>query len=568
MAQKRAEDKLSTNQDRFFSPVDDRLICLMRLILAFSALVIIYIDPSEPDRLVFVTYGALLFYNLYSVLLYVLALRSMTLPRSRLVHWIDVGCYLLLVSLSSGTSSTFFFFFFFAVLVASFRWGYREGLLVTIVSAILFTILGYATAISAPRFELNRFMLRPVYLLVLGYLMAYWGGAEIQLKKRLGLLKDVNTFSNPRFGIAQTIVTLMKRVLAFYEAREALLILVNPAAASEVQLTRVRSAAQGEEVERTSMPLELARQFFIAEETLAIIYKGRSRFWEQKERDYFASDVITGERSGRGKDEGSTVATLLDAESFITLPLIHRGRNVGRLFLTGDCGSFGESDIEFLQQVVELVMPVLSNIRLLDRLASNAAEHERQKIARDLHDSVIQPYIGLQYKLAAIRNKVHSGADDITSELDQLFETTVSEITGLRHYVHELKDAEMTRDHLVSAIRRYTEQFQENYGIDVDIICRGELEITDRLAAELIQMVHEGLRNIWKHTQATHCVVKLDLIDNSLVLCIANDNTPTETEFVSFRPRSIAERAESLGGSASVERDDKNQTVIRVQIPL
>src|SRR4030095_15290804 len=99
--------------------------------------------------------------------------------------------YLLLVSLSSGTSSIFFFFFFFSIIVASFLWGFIEGLSVTIVAAVLCAAIGFAAAPSGTAFELNRLLLRPIYLVVLGYMIAYWGGFEIQLKRRLALLKEV-----------------------------------------------------------------------------------------------------------------------------------------------------------------------------------------------------------------------------------------------------------------------------------------------------------------------------------------------------------------------------------------
>jgi signal transduction histidine kinase len=541
----------------------------MRLILACSALAIISIDPSEPDRLVYVTYSALVCYVAYSAVIYLLALRAPLPQRSRLIHWVDVGCYLLLVSLSSGTSSIFFFFFFYAVLVASFRWGFREGLLVTIVSAILFTIIGYATAPTGRNFELNRFLLRPIYLVGLGYLMACWGGAEIELKRRLALLKEVNTLSNPRFGIAQTIVTIMKRVRAFYEAGTAVLILGGSADAQEFRLTRVEDTKQGEEVESDAVPPALARQFLVLPDTLAAVYHTGQRFWRMRETSScYALDVLTGERLTEGNEDCASLAVLLDAKSFMTLPLIYRGRGLGRLFLTRRRSRFDQSDVEFLQQIVEQIMPVLSNVRLLDQLASKAAEHERQKIARDLHDSVIQPYIGLQYKLAAIRNKLRSGETDITGDLEQLFDTTMSEITGLRRYVRELKDAVTGRDEMVAALERYTEQFQENYGIDVEVVCQTDLQITDRLAAELIQMVHEGLRNAWKHTEATRCVVKLDSVGGNLILYLENNNAPPETESDSFRPRSLAERAESLGGRLSVEHKNMNRTVIRIRIPL
>jgi signal transduction histidine kinase len=541
----------------------------MRLILACSALAIIFIDPSEPDRLVSITYTALCCYVAYSGILYLLALRSKALRLRRASHWIDVACYTLLVSLSSGTSSIFFFFFFYAVLTASFRWGYQEGLLVTIVSTILFTAIGYASAPAGKSFEVNRFLLRPIYLLVLGYLMAYWGGAELELKRRLALLKEVNTLSNPRFGVAQTIISIMKRVRSFYAADAALLLLKAQGEAGEFQLIRVADSDGGEEVERETVPRELARRFLTLKETVAAYYNGRRSFILPSQSGYFAKDVVSGERIVDGSDACETLRALFEAKSFVTLPLIYRGRHRGRFFLTTRYRTFDDSDIEFLQQVVEHVMPVLSNVRLLDQLASKAAENERQKIARDLHDSVIQPYIGLQYKLAAIRNKLRSrDGGDVTQDLEQLFETTVSEITGLRHYVRELRDSATAGEHLLAALRRYTEQFRENYGIEVEVICQPDLLITDRLAAELIQMVHEGLINAWKHTEATRCTVRLDSSDGNLVLCIENNNAHSVEAREPFKPRSLSERTASLGGHLSIEQSGAGHTIICVRIPL
>src|SRR6266498_3609250 len=134
--------------------VDDRIIAVMRFALALSALLITIIDPSEPDRLVAVTYTALSLYTIYSAVLFIVVQRYASLQSSigKWAHWADVACYVVFIALSSGTSSIFFFFFFFAILVASFRWGFRSGLRVVVVSALLFTTVGYATAPKGPDF--------------------------------------------------------------------------------------------------------------------------------------------------------------------------------------------------------------------------------------------------------------------------------------------------------------------------------------------------------------------------------------------------------------------------------
>jgi hypothetical protein len=124
--------------------VDERMVGAMRLLLALSALLVIYIDPSEPDRFVTVTYATLALYSLYSGLLFYGASTGRSVLPFGEAHWVDVCWYLVLIALSSGTNSVFFFFFFFAILTAAFRKGFVEGLRVTAVSVFLFTVIGFA----------------------------------------------------------------------------------------------------------------------------------------------------------------------------------------------------------------------------------------------------------------------------------------------------------------------------------------------------------------------------------------------------------------------------------------
>ena len=556
--------------------VDDRMICLVRLVLAATALLVIYVDPSEADRVVRVTDAALVLYVLYSAALYAASLRTGHQPGARRAHWIDVACYLALVSLSGGTGSVFFFLFFFPVLVTSFSRGFAPGLRVAVASAVLFTVVGLATARRGAAFDLNRLLLRPVYLLALGYMTAYWGGAEIQLRRRLALLKEVNALANPRFGVGHAAVAIMRRVRDFYAADACLLLLLRGAGREDdaFQLIRVtRPDADGggaeDEVERERVPPELAAQFLTLPETLAVAFSVRTWPWQPAGARYFAHDLATDARSDEGRRESGALAALLDSEVFASVPLLHRGRAVGRLFIAGRRGAFEPSDLDFVRQIVEHVMPVLENVRLLEQLATRAAEAERQRIARDLHDSVIQPYIGLQYKLAALRGRLDGGAsgEEISEDIRRLFDVTVSEIAGLRRFVTGLKGGAGAGD-LEAAVLRYTEQFQENYGIDVRVSFRGEARVPERLAAEVIQMVHEGLRNVWKHTRAARSAVALDASADRLLLSIENDNARGEEGIADFTPRSITERAEALGGRATVACDGRGRTVVLVRVPL
>jgi signal transduction histidine kinase len=544
--------------------LDDRLVNFTRFLLALSALIIIYVDPSEPDRLVKITYATLALYTVYSALVYILSVKDASPFRGVPLYWVDVAWYLVLISLSSGTNSLFFFFFFFVILVASFSSGYNAGLRVTIVSAVLFVTIGYYT--TPTPVEPNRFLLRAVYLASIGYLTAYWGGSETTHKRRLALLKNVSRSSNPRFGVDQTIGSIMRKLREFYDADACLVI--NPDSVSNTHcLRRVdrRHAESGNRAE--SVGTEAARLLAWPSEW-AVTWNGRSgRRWFNKT----GCSVYNFSSGERVKDVDcetyASIADLIASDSFITIPIYQRNTFTARLYLTSNSRSFNYSDVDFLRQVMDHVMPLIDNIQLVDRLASQASEYERQRISRDIHDSAIQPYIGLKLGLEALRRQV-SNDDPVASGLAELVDKTDSVIKDLRTFVGDLKDPNSGEriDLLTSSVERHAKQLGEFYGIEVDVKIAAKANMNDRLAAEIFQIVREGLSNIKRHTNSAEARIRLTSLNGDIVLDIENDSSAGESQST-FTPRSITERAVALGGRVSVNASAGGCTTVSVMIP-
>jgi signal transduction histidine kinase len=544
--------------------VDERLVNVTRFILAVSALIIIYVDPSEPDRLVNITYTTLALYSVYSAVIYFLFHRQPSRFRSIPLYWIDVAWYVVLISLSSGTNSLFFFFFFFSILVASFRSGYKAGLKVTIVSAVLFMTIGYLT--TPTPIEPNRFILRSVYLASIGYLMAYWGGAETTHKRRLALLRDVSRLSNPRFGVDQTINSIMRKLRDFYDADTCLFITTGSVANTHI-LRRVdrRNSESANRVESVGAEAE---QLLAWKPEWAITWHDDSRKRWFSETSCSIYDFSSGERIKDTEETYTWIADLLDTASFITIPVYQRHTFMGRLYLTSKGRHFNYSDIEFLRQVIDHVMPMIDNIQLVDRLASQASEYERQRISRDIHDSAIQPYIGLKLGLDALRRKV-SNDDPVASGLAELAERTNAVIKDLRTYVGGLRGPGASeRAHvLASSVERHAKQIGEFYGIQVDIEAATDMNMNDRFAAELFQIVREGLSNIKRHSDSTWARISMTSREGEMVLDIENESSGAE-HHNGFIPRSITERALALGGRVSVNVDIAGRTIVSVIIPM
>ena len=208
--------------------IDLRLVSITRAMLALSALLVILIDPIEGQPYTSLAYATLILYSFYSAVLLFLSVRQTQLLPVRYLHWFDLGWFLLLIAFTRGSSSIFFNYFFFAILVASFGWGYLSGLRVTLTCAFLFVVVAFLTATAGMTTELNRFLLRTIELLILGFLIARWGGFKINLRNRLQLLKEVTVLSNARFGIDRTISSILESLRTFFEADACLLLLPAP----------------------------------------------------------------------------------------------------------------------------------------------------------------------------------------------------------------------------------------------------------------------------------------------------------------------------------------------------
>jgi len=233
----------------------ERLRSGLRVALALSGLLVYLGDTSEhPARRPYAI-AVLLAYLAYAVALYTIGTRRGRYAASGRAAWIDLGWVTLLVAVSEGTSSIFFPLYLFPILHASFGSGFRSGIAVVVGAVASFAIVGAATAPRIPTLALNEFVTRPLYLLLLGYVIAVWGEHEVISRARLALMRDVTSLSNPRFGIDRTLGRFLEAVRAFYDA-DACRLVVAPMDGPAWMRTAARGAAPGDP---GSVPPELAR---------------------------------------------------------------------------------------------------------------------------------------------------------------------------------------------------------------------------------------------------------------------------------------------------------------------
>jgi signal transduction histidine kinase len=549
----------------------ERLRSALRVALALSGLLIYLGDPSEhPTRRPFAI-AVLLVYLGYAVVLYAVgARRGRYVPAIR-AAWIDLAWVTLLVAVSEGTSSIFFPLYLFPILHASFGNGFRAGIAVALGAVASFAIVGAATAPRGPELELNAFVTRPLYLFILGYVIAAWGDHEVLSRARLALLRDVTSLSNPRFGIDRTVGRFLEAVRQFYDA-DACRLVVEPQEGMRWMRTAPRGAAgPGEAV---GVPPELAKVLLPDLPGLALRVHAR-RGWSGASQEP-EIELETGTAAPRAgapaapdRELAAALAGALDAGALLSVPFRYHATAVGRLHVSrGRARPFDRGEMGFVRHLLDQVVPVLENIRLVDRLASDAAEEERRRIARDLHDSVIQPYLGLRLGLSAAQKAISAGRiEEGSSHVARLVDLADGEIQTLRGYVRGLREGAPGAGGglLDEGVRRFCSRFSDATGIRVHVTTEGAGVPNDRLAAEVFQMVAEALSNVRRHTSAEGAAVRIRSSESRLDVTVTNDAPPGEPEFF---PRSLGERAAALGGSVRVERAEAGKTAVHIEIPL
>jgi signal transduction histidine kinase len=526
----------------------------MRLLLALSMLLTLYVGPVN---VVVGPWATLIFvaYALHSLTLLCVARSRAGFWHGPVIYWVDIGWYGLMVWASGGMPSPFFSLFFFAILTASFRHGFDTGARLTLGSA---AVVVAAVLAAHGRDQLHMLLLRATFVLALGYMIAFWGGLAVDQRRRLALLRDVSRLSNPRFGVQHTRDSLMAKLLRFYGGTSCVLLMQD--SQGQWMLSTVHHPASGRPVSRTQADVAALQPMLAPGPDATLLYRAPLLPGGMR-----ASVLLPGARNWRetAPSEGASIADLLDTASFISAPLpLLKG--AGRIFITAS-GRLRRADATFLHHVVQQAFPVIETIELLDRLASSAAFRERQTIARDLHDSTIQPYIGLRHAVAAIRKQ--AGDDNVVSgDLDRLLAMSGDVIGDMRQFARRFRNGRQEEPELLLALRRQLAQVRAFYDVNVTLEAPGTPLIHDRMAAEVFQIVTEGVSNICKHTRARSASVCLADADGELAIDIVNPAEEPSVPAAAFLPKSIAERVRALGGTLNVDTDCA-QTRLHIRLP-
>ena len=536
----------------------ERLIAAGRVVLAASSLLAIRLDPTKPAKYAEFAYELMAIYVLYSALLAALIWR-MPVPHGVLAlatHVLDLALFSLFLILTEGPSSPFFLYFIFSVLCATLRWQWQGALWTGLTALGMYAALGIyaAEVLDEPGFELNRVVIRTVYLGVVAVLVGYLGSHEARTRGEISRLAawrhalptDARELVRTLLADTAALLRAPRLVLAWEEPEEPWLNL-GVWACGEFECAREPPAKFVPLVAET-----LAEASFFCPDARrpegTVVRTPSSEFlrWE-------------------GEPVGAELRSRFDVRGVLSLPV--RGEIVeGRLFVL-DRPEATSDDLLLAEIAVRQATDRMDLFYLLDRLKHSAAAEERMRLARDLHDGLLQSLAVMALRVQTARRLLAEDRRAAQATLEEVQDQLVDDQRSLRIFVHDLKLAAVTppeaTDRLAHALGELAARIERHWGLHVQLtVERLEPWIAETLGRELYHMVHEAVVNAARHAGA--CTVRIRVVGCERRVRITVADNGRGFPFVGhynhaalgrsrLGPASLKGRITSLGGTLAID---------------
>ena len=562
---------------------DERILAAARAVLAISSLVALYFDPAEPSRYIPLAYGLLVLYSVYSCGLSVL-LRFRTVVSAQFslsVHAADVVWPAAITLVTNGPNSPFFLYFIFALLAAAFRWGMREALLTAamatgtlMVEAIGLTYGPLAGLIGA-QVNANGLIMGAVYLAIFGFLIGYLAESEKQRRAEALSISRLSAMARVDAGLKGTLQAVLPELLKLFRGR-TLLLLTSETETNRAYLWRTEALYKTSETVFTSRQLdpgEAQGYFFpLPGDGQGAVWRGDTRISTilidgsgariQQAKCYLPKGFPTQRRFNRLLMNTLSVSPAVSARLFVLDPKI---------------GWNSETPLRLLRNLVNQVAPAVYNVYLLRRLRSRATAVERARVARDLHDGVVQSLHAIGFRLYALRTQATIGALERQRELLDIQQLVQDEAANVRTLIQQLKPLDFDPRHLVDFLAGMGERYRSDTGIAAKFVCDlRDTAFPPHICREVAGIVQEALVNVARHSGATNVLVRLGSQKGYWILTVDDDGrgfefcgrfSHSELEHAHQGPLIIQERVRAIGGELSIDTRPGRGARLEIKIP-
>src|SRR5215216_5492958 len=259
-------------------------------------------------------------------------------------------------------------------------------------------------------------------------------------------------------------------------------------------------------------------------------------------------------------------------DTLYIVPLISRGRALGtiNLYYLPEQEP-GEDEKVFLGAVADQTAVAVENVRLFAGVRDKAALEERQRLARELHDSVSQALYGITLGTKTARTLLDKNPDRVADPLDYVLSLAEAGQAEMRALIFELRPESLKKEGLVAALEKQADALKARHGIDVVATLCNEPEAPLEVKEAVYRIAQEALHNIVKHARAGNVEIKMQCTPEQITLEIIDNGVGFEArgDFPGHLGlRSMRERALHLGGVLEVVSSPGKGTRICAQVPI
>jgi len=257
--------------------------------------------------------------------------------------------------------------------------------------------------------------------------------------------------------------------------------------------------------------------------------------------------------------------------TFLGVPVWVGDRVFGNLYLTEKEGGFTEEDETLVEFLAVTAGSAVSTLRLQERLRRAALLEERERIARDLHDSIIQDLFAVGLSIQAQVNRIDPVQDELRRRLDEAVEKLDETIGALRRFIFDLRPPVWARLSLRQELADLVGQLSGPYQarVALDVSCPSDL-VAPHLGDELLAVVKEALSNALRHSGARDIDVRVDGSPARVMVSVTDDGAgfdPTRARR-GMGLANMAGRVEAAGGSFTLDTAPGKGTVVRASFPV
>jgi PAS domain S-box-containing protein len=258
-------------------------------------------------------------------------------------------------------------------------------------------------------------------------------------------------------------------------------------------------------------------------------------------------------------------------DTLVCIPLIYRGESLGAFTVYCPPGPPpGEGEIAFYSAIADQAAVAVENARLLVAAQEKAALEERQRLARELHDSVSQGLYGITLGAQAARAFMESDQALARESLDYVLSLARATHTEMRSLIFALHPESLASEGIVEALNRRAAAICARHELRVETHLCDEPDLPLEMKEALYRIAQEALHNIVKHAHAHCCQLLLYQHPETIVLEVIDDGVgfdPSTTFPGHLGLHSMRERAMHLGGLLEISSIPGKQTRVRVVIP-